>query len=417
MSPPYIAGLLAVVATALSFAADDLRAAEPSPTVDVAAADNAFGFRLLNAVQKTIPDGNVVISPLSAAVNLSMLLNGAAGQTRDEIAAALSLSGWELDAINTANADLVGSMRTPDAGITLSLADSLWVDNQRAKLRPDYMKRMQNSYDAEVANLNFSAPIAPRRINSWVARETHGKIPKIIDRIERSDLAFLLNAVYFKGRWTHPFDEANTRQHEFTLDSGLIRQVARMSQSGRFDYFETPAMQAIRLPFGDGNFVMHVFLPNRSSSLRAFEAQLTPEHWRAWQARYASRSGTFELPRFELRSSYRLNEPLQSLGIRRAFEPSSAQLPAMLSTVPGQAGTARSSIFSVRQSAYWKVDEEGSEAAAVTSTEVRTAAVTHQLQPFRMIVDRPFFCAIQNQRSGALLFVGAIHDPGPLITK
>jgi serine protease inhibitor len=404
-------GLLVLLAAPL-FAAAIPCAALSSPSVDVAAADNAFGFRLLNAVQKTIPGRNVVLSPVSAALNLSMVLNGADGQTKQEILAALSLSASEISAINAANARLIKMIRTPANSVTLSVADSLWVNSRRATLLPDYLKRMQASYDAEMADLDFSNPSAAQRINSWAAKETQGKIPKIIDRIEPAELVLLLNAVYFKGQWTQKFDKAKTQQSGFTLDSGSAKQVARMAQSGRFDYFETPQVQAIRLPFGEGDLVMDVLLPANSSSLGALEAQLTPEHWKNWRAQYSQRSGTIELPRFELKSNYRLNGPLQALGMSRAFDPNGAQLAGMLSSDPGQPHPGRLSISSVLQSTYWKVDEEGSEAAAVTTTQIRATAVAQPERPFRMVVDRPFFCTIEDLRSGALLFVGAIYDPG-----
>jgi serine protease inhibitor len=402
-------GVFAIFLAAAVFAASPTHAAPPSPPVDVAAADNAFGFRLLNAVQKTIPNGNVVLSPVSAALNLSMVLNGATGQTFQEMLTALSLSVSDLGAINTANAQLIKAIRTPAKSTTLSVADSLWVDNRRATLRPDYIKQTQASYDAEITDLDFSGPGAATRINSWASKQTNGKIPKVIDRIDSADLVLLLNAVYFKGQWTHKFDKAQTQQRGFTLAGGGAKQVPRMAQSGRFDYFETPQVQAIRLPFGEGDLVMEVLLPSKSSSLGVLEAELTPEHWKGWQAQYAPRSGKIELPRFELKSNYRLNGPLQSLGMTRAFQPDAAQLTGMFSSVAGQ---AHGSFFisSVLQSTYWKVDEEGSEAAAVTTTGVRAAAVRPE-QPFQMIVDRPFFCAIEDRRSGALLFVGAIYDP------
>jgi serine protease inhibitor len=401
-------GLLAIFVATILFGAAVTHAAPPSASVDVAAADNAFGFRLLNAVQKTIPSGNVVLSPVSAALDLSMVLNGAGGQTRQEMLAVLSLSGSELGAINAANAQLIKVIRTPAKSITLSVADSLWVDSRRATLRPDYVKQTQASYDAEMNDLDFSNPSAANRINSWASKETQGRISKVIDRVDPADLALLLNAVYFKGQWTHKFDKAQTQQRDFTVDGGAVKQVPRMAQSGRFDYLETPQMQAIRLPFGEGDLVMEVLLPAKSSGLGALEAELTAEHWKGWQAQFAPRSGKIELPSFELKSNYRLNEPLQTLGMTRAFQPDGAQLTGMFSSAPGQPSAGRLFISSVLQSTYWKVDEEGSEAAAATATGIRTTAVT---QPFQMIVDRPFFCAIEDRRSGALLFVGAIHDP------
>ncbi|HEX4153221.1 MAG TPA: serpin family protein [Steroidobacteraceae bacterium] len=406
--------VLTIFAAATMFAAPSTRGAPPSPPADVAAADNAFGFRLLNAVQKTLPKGNVVLSPISAALNLSMVLNGAGGQTREEILAALSLTGSELAAINAANAQLIKVIRTPAKSILLSVADSIWVDNRRATLRPDYVKQMQAAYDAQMADLDFSDPGAATRINSWASQETHGKIPKVIERIDPADLVLLLNAVYFKGQWTHPFDKAQTQQRDFSLAGGAVKQVPRMAQSGRFDYFESPDMQAIRLPFGEGDLVMEVLLPAKSSSLGALEAELTSEHWKGWQAQYAPRSGKIELPRFELKSNYRLNEPLQALGMTRAFRsegPDAAQLTGMFSSAAGQARAQGFAISSVLQSTYWKVDEEGSEAAAVTTTGIRATAVARPERPFQMIVDRPYFCAIIDRRNGALLFVGAIYDP------
>jgi serine protease inhibitor len=404
-------GLLALFVKATLLGAAATHPALSSASADVAAADDAFGFRLLNAVQKTVPSGNVVLSPVSAALNLSMVLNGADGQTRQEMLSALSLSGWELSAINEANAQLIKVIRTPANSITLSVADSLWVDSRRVTLRSDYVKQTQAWYDAEMADIDFSDPAAAARINGWASKETHGRIAKVIGRLDPADLALLLNAVYFKGQWTHKFDKAQTRQRDFTLAGGSVKQVPRMAQSGRFDYFETPQLQAIRLSFGDGDLAMEVLLPAKSSSLGALEAQLSAEHWTNWQAQYAPRSGTIELPRFELKSDYRLNEPLQALGMTRAFHPGGAQLTGMFTSAPGQLSSERFVISSVVQSTYWKVDEEGSEAAAVTSTGIRAAAVARPVQPFRMIVDRPFFCAIEDRRNGVLLFVGAIYDP------
>ena len=265
-----------------------------------------------------------------------MVLNGADGQTRQQMLAALSLGGSELAAINTANAQLIKVIRTPARSITLSVADSLWVDSRRATLRPDYLKQTQAWYGAEMTDLDFSDPSAATRINGWASKETQGKIAKVIERIDPADLALLLNAVYFKGQWAHKFDKAQTQQRDFMLAGGSVKQVPRMVQSGRFDYFETPDMQAIRLSFGEGELVMEVLLPAKSSSLGALEAELTLEHWTGWQAQYAPRSGKIELPRFELKSNYRLNEPLQTLGMTRAFRPDGrAQLTGMFSAAAG----------------------------------------------------------------------------------
>ena len=238
-------GLLAPFVNATLLGTAIAHAALSSASANVADADNAFGFRLLNAVQKNVPSGNVVLSPVSAALNLSMVLNGADGQTRQEMLSALSLSGWELSTINEANAQLIKVIRTPVNNISLSVADSLWVDSRRVMLRRDYVKQAQAWYGAEMTDIDFSDPTAANQINGWASEETHGKIAKVIDRIDPADLVLLLNAVYFKGQWTHKFDKAQTQQRDFTLAGGSVKQVPRMAQSGRFDYFET------RRPAGD----------------------------------------------------------------------------------------------------------------------------------------------------------------------
>jgi serpin B len=387
--------------------------AAPPATVDVAAADNAFGFRLLTAVQKTLPHANVVLSPVSAALDLSVALNGAEGQTRRQMLDSLSLGGSALETVNTANARLIKVLGTPAKNITLSVAESLWVDSRRAALRPEYVRQTQAWYDATMTDLDFSDPGAVAQINGWASQETHGRIPEVLKEIDPTDRAILLNAVYFKGEWAQRFDQAQTHPRDFTLAAGLRKQIPRMVQSGRFSYFETPALQAIRLPFGNGDLVMDILLPAKTSTLRALEAELTPKHWQDWQAHYGSRIGTLELPRFELRSRYRLNEALQSLGMTRAFEPKRAEFTTMFSQVPDHSPAERLFISAVLQFTYWKVNEEGAEAAAVTSINVRATAVARPEQPFRISVDRPFFCAIEDRRSGALLFIGAIYDPAP----
>jgi len=384
----------------------------PPGSVDVAAADNGFGFQLLNAIQKTTPDTNVVLSPVSAALDLSMVLNGADGKTQEEIQAALSLDGSELDAINKANAQLIKVLRAPSQSVTLSVADSLWVDSRRATLRPEYAQQMQSWYDAEIADLDFGHASAVSRINSWASKETHEKIPRIIERIDPTDVLLLLNAVYFKGQWQHKFDKTQTQERDFTLGDGNSKKVWRMAQSGRLDYFETADVQAIRLPFGSGDLAMEVLLPAKSSSLEALETELTPELWAVWRAKFVPRQGSIELPRFELKSHYRLNAPLQALGMRRAFDSHGAELTGMFAPPTGNHPRGKPFYISlVLQSTYWKVDEEGSEAAAVTSVGVRAAAMTRPERPFQMIVDRPYLCAIEDRRSGVLLFVGAIYDP------
>ena len=375
----------------------------PRPEEIAGRVDNAFGFNLLRAVQSTKAHGNVVISPVSAAIDLTMALNGASGETAKEMSHALSLHSFELAQVNEANRALIETLRSPVKDVTLSVADSLWTDHRRVTLKPEFVSAARHWYDAEIEELDFGSPQTPARINGWVDKQTRGKIRHLVDSITPDEVALLLNAIYFKGLWAHKFDKANTHQSDFTLADGAAKKLPRMSQSGQFAYFETSDMQAIRLPYGYGQIAMYVILPATSSSLAQLESNLTPANWSKWQAQFSLRKGRIELPRFELKNSYDLNEPLQQLGMVRAFERTRAEFTRMTAS--------RVAISSVRQLTYLKVDEEGTEAAAVTSIGVTAAVIVRQPPPFVMIVNRPFLCAIEDHRTGAVLFLGAIYDP------
>ncbi len=331
-------GLLAIFVAATVFAAAATHAAPPSAPVDVAAADNAFGFRLLNAVQKTIPNGNVVLSPVSAALNLSMVLNGAAGQTRQEMLAALSLSGSDIGAINTANAQLIKVIRTPAKSVTLSVADSLWVDNRRATLRPDYVKQTQAWYDAEMPILIFPTRVPRLGSTAGRPRKRRAGFPRSSTGSTRPIWCCFSTPCISRGSGR----TNSTRRRRSNATSRLPAVPSNKCRAWRNRDASTTSKRrtcrrsACRSATGD--LVMEVLLPAKSSSLGALEAALTPEHWTDWQAQYAPRPGKIELPRFELKSNYRLNEPLQTLGMTRAFHadgPDAAQLTGMFSVGAG----------------------------------------------------------------------------------
>ena len=408
----YMLARFASLGTAILMLGAATPAPQSSDLVDVAAANAVFGFRLLSALQKAAPSENIVISPASASLALAMARNGTSGQTALEMAEALALPGVSQDQINRGNAALIKQLQSPAEGVTLNIADSLWADSKRVALRASFVELAKAFYNAEVADVDFSDPDTPARINAWVGKKTHGKIDKIIDRLNPSDVALLLNALYFKGQWTHKFDPAQTKPHDFTLASGTTKKVPLMSQHGKFEYFETPAMQAIRLPYGKGDLIMDIFLPAKSSSLAALEEQLTARNWESWQSGFVETPGDIALPRYELKAEYGLNDALKALGMRQAFDPAAADFHAMFEP----AATARGVNFFisyVKQATYLKVDEEGSEAAAVTSIGITTTAFRPQPPPFHMVVDRPFLCVIEDLRTKALLFVGAIYDPSP----
>jgi serine protease inhibitor len=217
---------------------------------------------------------------------------------------------------------------------------------------------------------------------------------------------FLINAIYFKGNWAKQFDRRRTRDLPFTLPDGSQKQRPLMAQSGRFDYYAGQQFQAVSLPYGAGRASMYIFLPEQRSSLRAFRRELSHKSWDAWMRHFRQTEGMLALPRFKIQYEATLNDALKALGMAIAFDGRRADFGGMFAD-----GKPNASIDEVKHKTFVEVNEEGTEAAAVTSIGMMRTSMMPQ-RSFNMVVDRPFFCAIRDNQTGALLFMGSIVDPG-----
>ncbi|MDH4155948.1 MAG: carboxypeptidase regulatory-like domain-containing protein [candidate division Zixibacteria bacterium] len=376
---------------------------------DIGPAYTRFGIKLFQEILRTDFGSNVFISPASAAIALAMVYNGADGLTKDEMQQALQLQGFTLEDVNAANAVLKTALAA-DPTVVLSVANSIWMRHD-FDFREDFLERTRLYYDAAVERLDFADPEAPKIINAWVAENTNQRIKKIIGAISRRDIMFLINALYFKGMWTHPFDTNHTHEGDFTLLDGNRKKHPLMQQTGRFGYFATETFQAISLPYGNGRSSMLVVLPGAENGLEQFQKDLTAENWEQWRLALRpgmEQEGTIVLPRFKLEYERTLNDALIAMGMKAAFHPAAADFRGMWMPKPD------SNIFIslVKQKTFLEVNEEGTEAAAVTVVGMALAdAVMDTPPPFEMIVDRPFFCAIVDNKSGLPLFMGSIVDP------
>jgi serine protease inhibitor len=373
------------------------------PDKQLVAANTQFAFKLFAELTKSNIEHNVFVSPASVALALGMAYNGARGETARAIARTLELGEMSLDALNRANAALLESLRTIDAHVALAIANSLW-GQQGISFAPDFLSRNQDLYRAEIATLDFGDPSAAATINAWVARNTGGKIETIVDQLDRSAIMVLINAIYFKGSWAKAFDPRRTRQLPFTLPGGRQKQLPMMAQTGKFDYYALPGFQAISLPYGAGRASMYIVLPEQRSSLRAFRRELTHKSWESWLRHFRQSEGTIVLPRFKLAYESTLNDALTSLGMGMAFD-RRADFSGMFAD-----GKPSATIDEVKHKTFVEVNEQGTEAAAATSIGMIRMTMSPQ-RNFSMIVDRPFFCAIRDNQTGTLLFLGTIVDP------
>ena len=370
----------------------------------VVTANTRFGFNLFDEIRKTEQDENIFISPFSVSVALAMTLNGASGETQHAMTNTLQLQGLESESINVGYAGLHQTLLTSDPKVTLAIANSLWA-RQGVPFKQDFLQRNTEYFGAEVSAVNFMDPSTLTTINQWVNTNTNGKIQKILDEINLDTVLFLINAIYFKGTWQTEFDPSHTRDGIFQLATGAEKQVPMMTRTGDYAYYENheEKFQAISLPYGDGGMSMYIFLPSPESDLTTFLSGLDTENWENWISQFHEKEVFLSMPKFKLEYEKTLNNPLQSLGMGIAFAPGSADFSRM-----ADLETLGRNLYigEVLHKAVVEVNEEGTEAAAVTSVGIRATSA-----PPAFIANRPFFFAIRDNETKTVLFMGTVVDP------
>ena len=374
----------------------------------IVSANTRFGFNLFNEIRKTEPDKNIFISPFSISIALAMTLNGAAGETEQAMTNTLQLQGLSSDFINAGYAGSLQMLLMSDPKVTLTIANSLWA-RQGILFKQDFLQRNTQFFGAEISTLDFDNPDASKTINKWVNTNTNGKIEKIVDdKISPSMVLFLINAIYFKGTWQEEFDLSWTRDAIFHLATGGEKQVQMMVKTDIYPYYENSEedFQAISLSYGDGRMSMYIFLPGRELNLNVLLGNMNAESWENWISQFEKQEVLLKVPKFKLEYEKGLNDILKALGMDIAFDTHRADFSRMasLETVDGNLY-----IGDVVHKAFVEVNEEGTEAAAVTSVGVEATSVP--LPPPQFIADRPFFFAIRDNETKTVLFMGIVTDP------
>lgn len=401
--------------------------ATPTLDPDIIAAHNRFGYLIFaDLVREAMSEegDNVVLSPISVALALALAENGASSETALAIAQAMQRGetgdaqqqAGDSPANDTLVDDLTQKLNEGNLALLRLLADAQATGDVRLKignalwhrlgltLSQEYADTVQRYYGAQVSGLDFAAGESVEQINAWANEATEGLIPKIVDELPGDLAALIANAVYFQGDWQTPFDIGLTRKHPFRLPSGEQTEVDMMYRSGSIEYYEG-SFQAVRLPYGEtGRTAMYLFLPPGGESIAAFAGRFEEIAGEAF-GNFRASEGEVWIPRLDVTFKATLNEPLRRLGMGVAFDPASADFSRMFAGArPGDFY-----IGDVLHQTVLKVDETGTEAAAVTSIEVRLTSVP--VRRFSFKADRPFLLAIRDDETGAVLFVGAINDP------
>ena len=368
----------------------------------IVAPSNELGFELLDKI-KPDDEGNLFISPTSLWMAIALAYNGAQTATKEEIAKVLQVGGMDPMDVNKANASLMTILDKHSENIRLQIANSIWL-NEEYQFQEEYAQRTKDYFNAEIAEIDITSSDSPKRINEWVQKATNDKIDKMVDGpLDDNFVAMLMNAIYFKGEWKFPFDKKDTEDRDFRLMNGTEKEVPFMMLQEDLPYMANNEFQAVKLPYGDGEMSMTIVLPNEQKSYEEFQTLLSAEKWGVLQSDFKSMRGTLLLPKFKMEYETELNDALEALGMASAFT-DSADFSKMVE------GDASLLISKVKQKTYIDVNEEGTEAAAVTSVQMEATSAPVD-DPFEMEVNRPFFLMITDDETGVILFIGFVANP------
>ena len=363
-----------------------------------AAAGNDFAFRFLKQVD-ACEKGNWFVSPVSLQYLLGLVLDGAEGATADEICQTLGYPAGQSEAVDAYCRKMLTELPDLDKQTKLTLANAIFF-NDKMEIRAPYKKRVEKFYDAEVESLDFyQKQKSLKVINGWCNKQTNGLIPAVLNDVTPDMFAYLLNALYFKGTWMYPFNKKYTREQTFTLESGEKKELKMMQKERKYGYGENDIFQRVTLPYGNGAYSMIVLLPKKGHTVADVIAAVNGENWNDIRSKWSySTLINVWLPPFESKFHIKLNDILCDMGMPRSFGPAAQFKPMSPDALW---------LSFVQQDAVIKVDEEGTEAAAITSAGmVGATAVPEPPRVINFHCDHPFLYLIAENSTGAVLFAG-----------
>lgn len=358
---------------------------------------NNFAFDLFNNLNQ-VPTENSFMSPLSVSMALGMTMNGASDETQQSILNTIDYSEFTAAEVNQAYHDLTELLLSMDRTVTMGIANSVWY-NHNYQVKPSFSSTVRQQYDAKVEGLDFSKNEAKNTINNWVADKTHDKITRAVDEIKPEHVMFLVNAIYFKGDWTYKFDKSQTSKSSFQTINGASVMVDMMRvNKASVSLFQNDDVQVVDIPYGNGQFSFTIVAP--FSNFNEVTANLNASQFTDWLAHTDSTQVILRMPRFKMTWDQELKGTLMNMGMKMQG------FPHLFTSASNDLA-----ITSVRHVSYLDVNEDGTEAAAVTVVGV---GVTSAAPEPIITINRPFLFVIREKHSGIILFIGKLVDPGTL---
>ena len=366
--------------------------------IDLISSNDKFALKLFREIVNSEDEKNIFISPLSVGFALGMTYNGAEGSTEEAMRSTLEFGELSREEINESYKSLMELLVNLDEKVILRIANAIWY-RLGLNVKQEFINICKTYFDAEIDSLKFSYEDLDI-INGWVNEKTNGKIKEIIKEFPEQTAFVLMNAIYFKGIWKYEFDPEKTYDTNFHLPDGSETSCRMMTQEGDFLYQNTDNFEAIDLPYGKGDFRMTVILPHRENNINDIITGFNQENWENRMNGFTEQEGEIHIPRFKFEYEIKLNQVLKDIGMAIAF--------GTLANFEGMAHKWNGTISEVRHKTFVEVNEEGTEAAAVTAVIMTDSAMQGD---FCFRADRPFIFVIREANSGTILFMGKIVDP------
>lgn len=368
--------------------------------VSLISSENSFALDIFKKVIENSDESeNVLISPLSISCALSMTLNGANGATRYSMLAALRTNGITPEIINNSWKDITKEILNVDKRVLISIANSVWIENNFAVKKP-FVDILNQYYNAESKSFDILDPLVPTQINGWIESKTNGLIKNMIDQLDPSTVMLLINAIYFKGKWESQFNKDKTVQGTFYKPDGTTAQVPMMKQTSEFKIYNGQGFTLAELPYGQGNFVMDVILPDNNNIINNILPLINDNSFKGWLDQMGERKTDLSFPRFKYGYKKKLNDILTDMGMGIAF-----------STHADFSNISDLSLYIslVLHQAFIDTNEEGTEAAAATVVIINASLAP--IGPFVLNVDHSFLYLIRETTTNSILFMGRVVDP------
>ena len=363
--------------------------------------DNEFAFELFKEVHNLTEEDNYMVSPLSVAIALGMTYNGTDGTTKTAFEETLGFEGFTRHEINVIHGALIDHLLKVDPKVTFEIANSIWV-NQNYTLLREFADSNAYYYDAEINSMDFYSQGAVDIINNWISDKTHEKITEVLNEIPPVTVMYLINALYFYGSWQYEFDKEQSGPMNFKLEDGSINEVEGMAMTATLPLVYEDKFTAVELPYGSDKFSMVVMIPKSEYTVEEVINELSVESWEDWTDKLHETEMTLKMPKFKYEFKTLLNDHLKNMGLGVAFG-GGAEFPLMVEEFQNLF------ISRVIHKTFIDVNEEGTEAAAVTVVEVGNTSVGET--PL-ININRPFLYTIREKTSGALVFMGKVGRPG-----